>query len=242
MEWMTAPPHALHQVIGIYAEVLAGKSMRWRHGTTSTEIIADLAAARYDGGRGGTGGHADPTANAALRHEPDADDQDETIGQMRHSEELLYELSWTLADHVGANTDCQWTGLHGAKILSSRCLPLLSEDDHTARSIIVDICDTASWLHEKARWIWDASKGEALPVAEQKPLVECRICGTWRKGTIAVAAGRCAECDNFHRNHPDCERTEPIVRRAEYGKGPTPAQMIEARAAGKGKKRKTVTA
>jgi hypothetical protein len=201
-----------------------------------------LKAAAYDGGRGGKGSHSDPTPDAALRHEPDADDGDETIAQMRYSESELHAFTMVLAEHLGADTDtANWTGLHGARMLATRCLSLLDEDDHTARSIVTDITDTAEWLHAKATWIWTAANGEALPVVEQKPIVACRICGTWRTGTIATAAGRCTDCTTFHGNH-GCERTEPIVRRAEYGKGPTPAQMIEARAAGKGKKQRKVSA
>lgn len=251
MEWMTSPPHALHQIIGIYAEVLAGKSMRFRHGATPDEMADALKAAAYDGGRAGKGSHSDPTPDAALRHEPDADDGDETIAQMRYSESELHAFTMVLAEHLEVNTLTDgWTGLHGARMLATRCLSLLDEDDHTARSIVTDITDTAEWLHAKAQWIWTTANGEALPVVEQKRRDPCRICAPYHAPhadparAIPGTGGRCEACATFHGNHPGFDRTEAIWRSNEYGRQATRGQLAEARAAaaaaaaGKGKKRR----
>ena len=118
-----------------------------------------------------------------------------------------------------------------------------SSEGHLEWLIRVQLGESASWLRQKAEAIWVASKGERFQVAEQKPLPVCWVCGPWhvhdksRPKAHPDGGGRCVECANFHSNH-GVERTEAIWKRAQYGKGPTPAQMIEARAAGKSKKRK----
>jgi len=231
VEWLIAPPHALHSVIGIYAEMLAGKSMRFRHGASTTEILQALAA----NGIGGhpKGGHSDPTARAALAREPDADDGNETIRRMRTAETDLVELTYELAGRLGASTATEHRGLHAVSLIAHRCLEHL-DDDPTVASIVSDIADTAAWLHEKALWIWQAAKGEALPVAEQKHIEACRLCGSWRKGTVAVSRGRCEQCTAF-QDHHKCKPTEAIVRRWEAtGTSSTPPGMIlEAKAQGR---------
>lgn len=252
MEWFSTTSHSLHNVIGIYAEVLVGKSMRWRHGATNDAMVDALKAASYDGAGGGKSGHSDPTADQALRHHPDA--IDETIAQMRHAETHLYETALELCHHLDLPTTTgpdgnPWSGLHGAVMLTTRVrahLPAEVDDPHTVGAI-VDLADTAAWLHEKAQWIWTSAKGDALPVAEQKPLDPCRVCGPWHAPharpphAAPGAKGRCQACNVFFGNH-GFDRIEGIWKRAEYGKGPTPAQMIEARAAGKGDKQKAAQA
>lgn len=93
---------------------------------------------------------------------------------------------------------------------------------------------------EEARKALEARPVEPAPV--QKALNDCRICTKYHAPharppkAIPGAGGRCEACDTFHRNHPDCERTEAIWKRHEVGKAATPAQIIEAKSKPKRKK------
>lgn len=246
LDWCAAVPHTVDAVVGIYAEKTRTTQRPLRHGMSNDEILSSLT--NHNGG-GGKGGHSDPTAQAALYGEPDAIDDDGTLAEIRGTIEAIGAHALELDDLCAMSvdepvwrpevTDPTLTGqVRDAVSRLHHCRPLL---DLTAQVhphadwLLHEIAESAGWLHDKTRGIWDQYRGDQLPVVEQKPIVPCRICGDWRTGTIAVAAGRCAECSTFHSNH-QCERTEPIVRRAEYGKGPTPAQMIEARAAKKSKR------
>lgn len=249
LDWCAQVPHTIDNIVGIYAEKTRNTSRPMRHGMTNDEILSSLT--NHSGG-GGKGGHSDPTAQAALYGEPDAIDDDGTVAELRgtiagiaaHALELddLCALSVDEPVWRPPSTDPTLTGqVRDAVSRLHHCRPLLDRtaDVHPhADWLLREIAESAAWLHDKTRGIWDQHRGDQLPVAEQKPIVECRICGDWRTGTIAVAAGRCSDCSTFHGNH-GCERTEGIVRRAEYGKGPTPAQMIEARAAKKSKAKAT---
>lgn len=229
VEWLIAPPHALHSVIGIYAEMLAGKSMRFRHGASSTEILQALAA----NGIGGhaKGGHSDPTARAALAREPEADDGNETIRRMRTAETDLIELTYELAGRLGASTTTSHRGLHAVSLIAHRCLERL-DDDPTVASIVSDIADTAAWLHEKALWIWQAARGEALPVADTSVKRKtCVVCTPLGRDVVPERGDRCARCKDFIRENKGLRPTAKIARWWEdHPRTATPPRLIaEAR-------------
>ncbi len=253
IDWICQPPHTIDQIIGIWSETsTAAPNLPW--GASPAQLAAHLKTMEELASAGS--GHADPTSQAKGPASADLAPIDEQIWQLcaaakdldDHASECAGQPLWSPPGRPVSRTEQlrdATTRVHHARSAG------LDDDGHDCREDRCDapfrdhlvlertIIDNAGWLHLKALGIWHASKGETKPVAEQKAIAECRVCGPWRKGTIAVAAGRCAECDNFHRNHPDCERTEAIVKRAEYGKGPTPGQMAEARAAGKAKGKRT---
>lgn len=230
LDWCCQPPHTIDQVLGIYAEELSRNGRGDGRHMSNDEILSSIVS-RWEVG-GGTSGHSDPTARAALSGTPD--DADETLGSIDAAIGLL-------CDTVNELTHRTITGHARTVRIRNMTTEIhrldLAADDRLELLIRTDLAGTAAWLRTKCEGIWLASKGETLQPAVQKPIDECRICGTWRKDTIALAAGRCAECSSFFGNH-GCERTEGIVKRAEYGKGPTPAQMIEARAKKPNHKRK----
>lgn len=80
LDWFKIP-HTLDQVVGIYAEAtaeLAGTTSRSR---SNSEMVEAIRAQSLAGGHG-KGGHSDPTPAAALRGQPDAVDDDETMGMI----------------------------------------------------------------------------------------------------------------------------------------------------------------
>lgn len=251
LEWF-AIPHTVDQIVGLYSEALAGQTMRYRHGVSNDEM---LEAIRASGSStpGGKGGHSDPTADAALRGEPDAiDDADGTLGAIDACLALLEDAARRL-DHLGADScgRVRWHPPRAADGRQGRLSMVISRLHHAAPTLdaaaqldpdLVDelvrthIAESAAWLHEKATEIWRASRGEAMPVAVQRAIVECSCCSPWRKGTIAQARGLCQQCATFQSHHR-CLPTEAIVRRWDYGKGATPAQVLEAKAASRKRRR-----
>ena len=263
LNWLTTIPHRLGQVVGIYAETIAAQPMRFHHGASLDDILDVLRAGGIGPGRS-KGDHADPTADAALAGHPAAvDGADETLGSIDHAVGMIRDAAFDL-DATTTMLAGQPLRPHGPRRKQTRDEQLMdavaalhhlrpnlepaikadpSSEGHLEWLIRVQLGESASWLRQKAEAIWVASKGERFQVAEQKPLPVCWVCGPWhvhdksRPKAHPDGGGRCVECANFHSNH-GVERTEAIWKRAQYGKGPTPAQMIEARAAGKSKKRK----
>lgn len=251
LEWF-AIPHTVDQIIGLYSEALAGTTMRYRHGVSNDEL---LEAIRASGSStpGGKGGHSDPTADAALRGEPDAiDDTDGTLGAIDACLRTIGDAAREL-DHLGADatTTQRWhppasgygrqgtlavivARLHHAQPTLDAATQL--DPDLVDELVRTHIAESAAWLHEKCTEIWRASRGDAMPVAVQRPIVECSCCSAWRKGAIARTRGLCDQCATFQGHHR-CLPTEAIVRRWDYGKGATPAQVLEAKAAGRKRRR-----
>ncbi|RTL09534.1 MAG: hypothetical protein EKK62_01640 [Acidimicrobiia bacterium] len=246
LEWFKTP-HTIDQVVGLYSEALAGRTMRYRYGVTNGEMVESLKASGTGGSRGCKGDHSDPTPDAALRGQPDAtNDTDRTLTAIDTCLTNLTTNAHHLAHHCNPTTT--WTptpttrqGHIAYTLLHLRTAhPNLTaphtDPTYTDELIRTHIADDAAWLHDKATDIWHTSHGDTQPVATQRAIVECRICGTWRRGTIAVAAGRCQECSNFFRNH-QCEATEAIVRRWAYSPTALPGQILEAKAASRKRKR-----
>lgn len=248
MTWCNTSPHDIDKLIGLYAEKLAGNKPRWTPGTTPEQMLDGMRAADTSAGHG-KGGHADPTANTALRGEPGADDADETIGQIRHSVTLLAAMCDELdcvistAASVEPSTNDDYRTLTGAIVRAEHAkhhlttaLELDREAGAWAHSHVAAICDTATWLREKAGWIWTATHGETMPVAEQRALVPCKCCARWkgRADRYASRKGLCGQCANFQDDNK-CWPTETIVGRWESGRGATPGDIIEAKAARRGK-------
>lgn len=237
VDWLTAVPHTIDQILGIYGEVASREGRVLPSGLTASEL------AQWLGDAPGTSDRSDPVTREAMgtSEDPAVQTVDAAIGQ-------LAGLARDLDDHATAEA-CQppWrpterkgrteilrdstTRLHHARSLGL-------EDHHCEDQMHYvwerAYCETAVWLHGKALGIWKAAKGETHQVAEQKSLAECSCCGRWRKGTIAAVGGRCTECDNFKRN-VGVLPTEPIVRRWDVGKAATPGQIMEAKAPGKRK-------
>jgi len=76
----------------------------------------------------------------------------------------------------------------------------------------------------------------APPAPVQKPLDECRICSSWRTGTLAVSRLRCEQCAAFQGRY-HAKPTEAIVRYWDAtGRNAVPPGMIlEAQATSKRK-------
>ena len=247
IDWCTKPPHTLTQVIGIYAEATADTPRTMGHGLTNDEILASIASRAES--RGQKGSHSDPTPRAALWGHADAvDDTDETLGGLRASAAHVIEAATRISDLcAGVAGEALWrppstwegldvelrtaaTGLH-------RCLPNIAatHDVHDLSFLVrVELLETAVWLHAKAEGIWLASKGETKTAAVQRERAECSHCAGWRRGTMATTKGLCEQCANFQYHHK-CKPTEAVVRRWEVGRGATPGQINEAKAASRKK-------
>ena len=247
LEYCVKIPHTVDQVIGIYAERTANTSRPMRHGMTNDEILSRLTS-RPDSG-GGKGGHSDPTAMAALWGEADATDDDETVNNIRAAVDLCHETATEVGELCGA----PWNpptrpGMTATVALTisrvHRWAPLVEptasqlhgdELAHLDMLVRTALAETARWLHDKARGIWDLHHGDTLPVAVQRTIVACRVHEAWVKYPPNAMAGKdlCSRCLTFQERYR-CEPTEAIVRRWEYGTDATPPGMIiEAKAAGR---------
>lgn len=232
--WCATIPHDLDAIVAIYAQELAHAHRHSGRTMTNDEIMSAIASRNESGG---SGGHSDPTATAALNG---YDDADETIGTIDGALSALTDEINQLGRHFGHPCPPQ----PATRTLHLRSLVVTlhrieahelsgDTDTITARAIT----ETASWLRIKAEGIWRASKGETLLPAVQQTIVECAHCARWRTGTIAGAKGLCLPCRTFQYRE-QCLPTEAIVRRWEYGQGATPGQIHEAKAAAKSRTRK----
>jgi hypothetical protein len=214
------PPHDLEQVLALHRETLPALRGTTAKSRSNDEILADLQRVAGGDGRAPSGTHSDPTMNAALRSSADAPPEDETSTLIRARVAELDRNSSRLSSRAG-----EGDGI--LEQIRDRILhPDLSADYGLARAI----ADDAAWLRLKGAAIWRSSRGERQPAAAQQTVEPCKRCGRWRTGTIAVRVGSCSQCYEFHRNH-GAWPTEAIVRRWDYGRGPTPAQISEAKAA-----------
>lgn len=248
LAWCNTIPHTLDQIIGIYVERLSqqGRPLA-RARLTNDELLG-----RITGGQGGgKGGHSDPTGDAATRGAVDlGDDADETIGQMTAAvadiaatadlldhgcSDALGQDRW----HLTQPTKRQDRIRHAeARILHA--IPLLTTlagNLTDAMRFQVDaIAESALWLRTKAEGIWLDHRGETLPEARQRTLTVCRIHAQFVKDPPLArhgVGGLCDQCDNFKRNH-QAEPTEAIIKRWDWSKAATPAQILEAKARRKG--------
>lgn len=256
LDWFKIP-HTIDQVIGIYAEALGESRPLSRRTLTNEECLRAITA--RIGGR--TGGHADPTAQSALAGEPDAiDDADGTLGAIDACLDQMHHAAQELADLVAhATGTATWRPAtlgperqDRIAVISSQlarlqpnlaaALEATDHHDHIELLARTTLCESATWLRTKAEEIWRASRGDHRPVANRAPghkPDECRHCSRWRKGTIAQPKGLCQQCADFERNHgKGVLPIEAVVRRWEYGRGATPAQVLESKAAAKSKVRK----
>lgn len=243
-------PHTLDQVVGIYAEATAESHGTQARTMTNEEILSSITS-RANGG-GGKGGHSDPTPMAALWGEPDArDDADGTLGMIdadlarivEAADELDRTCSPTPLIAVRARASRQErisravSALHHVRPHLEPAITAGADEARMEYLIRFDLAESAEGLTLKCEEIWRASRGDTRPVAIQRAITECSCCSAWRKGTIATRAGLCDECANFKSNHSALP-IEGIVRRWDYGKGATPALVLEAQAAMKRKSRK----
>jgi hypothetical protein len=250
LDWFKIP-HTIDQVLGIYAESLGEGRPLSKRTLTNDECLRAIAA--RVGGR--TGGHADPTPQQALAGEPDAiDDADGTVGaidacltQMHHAAQELADLvadaSGTAAWRPSTLGPARQDRIAVISSLLARLAPnLATAIEHTDRPGELDelaryaIAESAAWLRTKGEEIWRASRGDHRPVVVQRAIVECRHCAAWRSGTIARVRGLCEQCSKFQGHH-QCLPVEAVVRRWEYGKGATPAQVLESKAASKARRK-----
>ena len=245
--WCVTIPHTIDQVLGIHAERTTPR--RFALGLSNDQILQAMRA--QEGGRTAVE-WSDPTGDAALWGEPDAIDDDETAGTIRGAVATCHETAIEIGHLCGTTSppppDPTLTTRISATITNvHRWAPIvptvqLAPDElaHMDWLIRDVLAETATWLKAKAEGIWLEHKGERLLVAEQKPLVSCRIHVAWVKNPPNAAGpkGLCDRCLKFQERHR-CEPTEPIVRRWEYGCEATPGQIIEAKAAGRKAKHKT---
>ena len=247
-------PHTVDSVIGVYAEATRESTRRLPYGASPTEL-ADVLRSTEGAAGYGKGGHSDPTAHAALMGEPDAVDPDETLPQIDHALGMILTGA-TEADHLctdalgrdrwnpkpselgrqGQVTDAVSRIEHLRPNLETALLAPDVDVAHIDGLVRIDVAETAAWLHTKCVNIWTASRGDHRPAEQSRKLRECACCSTWRKGTIATRGEHCDQCANFKSNH-GCYPIEGIVRRWEYGKGATPALILEAQATAKKAKR-----
>lgn len=237
LAWCVMVPHTVDQCIGLYAEALSAQGPKLRHGMSNDEILQAMRA--RIGGR--ASGHADPTPAAALGHEPDAiDDSDETIRSIEVAIEQLEDFTAHLAELCGVDAKLT-TGTRTDRVqrcemrIRKAATALGDHDDPGLHHLVhVEIGEIAAWLHDKTEAIFLASRGEHQTPAIQRAIAECSCCSSWRTGTIARVKGLCQACATFQYHHKALP-TEAIVRRWDYGKGATPAQVIEAKAVAKGR-------
>lgn len=243
LDWCAAVPHTVDAIIGIHAEKTRDQPRPMRHGMTNDEILSSLTS---HGGGGGKGGHSDPTAQAALHGEPDAVGDDLTLAEVRATIESIgghaHELDDLCCDSVD---EPRWRPPSSGSSLTSQirdatsrlhhARPLLDRtaDVHPhADWLLVEIAESAAWLHEKCAEIWRASRGEAMPVAVQRERLTCEDCA--RHGVQSDVADnsrtRCAKCLRFRREY-HVAPTADIVRSWDAGRQRlTPGMIAEAKA------------
>lgn len=248
--WTAQVPHDLDRLIGIYAEATRESARPMRPGLTNDEILSRLSS-RTDSGRG-KGGHSDPTAMAALWGEGDADDGDETLGQIDHALDGLVRHTQELDDLVSLMMSrsvwrpvCRPGRSEKVRHIVTTIAHLSPDVDSLADShpdwLVRQIHDDATWLHAKATGIWQATKGEYVPVRpEWKPITECANCTRYGiTGTIAVAkvGDLCESCEDFRDKHK-CQPNEAACR--EYDRkgmraNITTTMIAESKAASRAK-------
>ena len=256
LDWFQNP-HTLDQLIGVYAESLTEARPLSRRNLSNEECLRAISA--RGGGRGSE--LPDPTGNTAvqwvLAGEPDAiDDADGTMGAIDACLELMHEAAQELADLVADTTSTpRWlprpagTSRHHRLAVTSELLAALRPNLTTAVATMdadqlaqaeelarIHLAESAAWLRTKGEDIWRASRGDHRPVAVQRAIEECRHCSPWRKGTIAKVRGLCDQCAKF-QSHYQCLPIEGIVRRWEYGRGATPTQVHESKAASRARRK-----
>lgn len=254
LDWFKIP-HTIDQVLGIYAESLGEGRALSKRTLTNDECVEVIKARSYGHGGNVDSAWSDPTYQAVLAGQPDApDDADGTIGaidaclaQMHHGAQELADL---VADACGT---ARWhpvaagTRRQDQLAVTSALLARLAANlgDATERTDQLDemdllarttIAESAAWLRTKGEDIWLASRGDHRPVAVQRTIAECRHCAPWRSGTIARVRGLCEQCAKFQGHH-QCLPVEAVVKRWEYGKGATPAQVLESKAASKARRK-----
>ncbi len=252
LEWFKIP-HTIDQIIGLYSEALAGRTMRYRHGVSNDEMVASQRASATGAGGMTDPAWSDPTGDAVLRGQPDAiDDSDETLGAIDATLALLEDAARRL-DHLGADAcgQVRWHPPQAADERQGRLSVVISrlhhakprldaavrhDEEQSDELVRLHIAEPAAWLPAKGEDIWRASRGDTQPVAIQRAIVECTCCSAWRKGTIAQVRGLCDQCSTFQGHHR-CLPTEAIVRRWDWGKGATPAQVLEAKVASRKRRR-----
>lgn len=255
LDWFRIP-HTVDQVIGVLGEATREQAGTTARSRTNAEMLDSLV--RSASGPQGRGGHSDPTPAAALSGEPGAVEGDETVGMIDASLSDLADSALVL-DHLVSDVlgVARWHPPAAMPTRQSRAAGAVSRLHHLAPGLgaalaamdsgqqhdadgllLTSIADQSEWLHVKCEGIWLAAKGDRRTTASQQPgerPKECQVCSGWRKGTIGSRGGKCDQCANFASNH-GCDPTEAIVRRWEYGKGATPAQIIEAQAEPKRKR------
>lgn len=248
LDWCTQIPHTIDRIIGIYAEATAstGRALPVEHRATNAAIVAAWDSTRA--GRDQLGpGHADPTTTGTSHSTRDDADLASIDAAVALIAEAALDIDHRTSDALGLE---HWCPPASARSRDDRVrdavsrlhhahanVPAAAAIDHDIVELVrIDLADTAEWLHGKALGIWKASKGETKTAAVQRAIVECKRCGSWRKGSIAVRNDACAQCLKFNQHH-HAWPTEAIVRRWEYGQAATPGQILEARATTKRKTR-----
>lgn len=251
LSWCASIPHTVDQVLGIHLERNGGRRMP--HGMTNDAILSRLTSSTNAAGFG-KGGHSDPTADAALAGEAPIDETVETVtaaigtlldvcGDLGDScARALGRSPWrpqaptqTLSDKVRR---C-YAMLHRTAPLLDQAITAMGRDatevDHIAWLCSV-AAETAAWLRTKCEGIWLGSHGDRLPVAVQRPVLECSHCSQWRSGTLAASAGYCGQCARAKSEH-GCLPSEAIVRRWDRGQQASTGEWAEAKAVTRGRRR-----
>ena len=251
LDWFKIP-HTADQIVGLYAEStseLRGTTTRAR---TNDEMVDGIRAATNAAGFG-KGGHSDPTPAAALRGEPDAVDDDETLGvidaALTDLEQAATALDHAVMDAVGkprwhppyrpGRQEQVATAVVRLHHCTSDLTEALERMDSEARRdcddyLLVRVTDQARWLSEKGQAIWQSARGERRTTATQAPgerPKECTCCaGHGITGTLAVTEGLCANCSRFQSDEK-CLPDQRICRAWDRGARSIPnGWKIEAKA------------
>ena len=257
-------PRTVDHIAAIYAEDASKQTgVTFRSNATVDEI---LRAARYrEDMRAGSGGYSDPTGDAAVSGWSDEDGATpkgkaaETLAKLAVVPESIHDHCHELADLVAdllviARTnygphDSRQAHLGSAEATLHWLRPKLEDaiayadsatEAHADWLLREQVCGQAAWLQVKCEHIWQAHRGQERQVAEQKQLNSCANCAKWRTGnTATTTTGLCAICDRFQDNHGVLP-TEACFRWWDHSKGTPPRLVIEAKAAGRTKRRKAI--
>lgn len=255
LRWLTTVPHTIDHCVKLRAQQIAAERTRWAYGTSPTKMAEDITDSAW-----GTGQHADPTGDGfGRRHD---DDAHETMASIRHAADLVRSSAIDAHHHAARLLEVEPRAPHPSHglmatlneaevmliVLRDRIIPNDPDDPDVRSSAITVLADnphmmwllrsavgeTASWLRATCEAAFDAASGPERDAVPGRKPDECSLCGSWRKGTVAVSRGRCEQCTAF-QDHHKCKPTEAIVRRWEAtGTSSTPPGMIlEAKAQGR---------
>ena len=235
----------------------------WTRWAKTLEILADPTArltieqgSTDNTARRSKGDHSDPThaqaaaiIDAGIDSTRQARDLHRTAATIAETASWIratiaaepIQPGWTIRDAIG---DIAWATEipHAAAAWTTEVPELRAEMDHA-----IDHLDRqCRVLVGQCRAILAAAVRERPKVTQPKA-TPCRCHARWLQASgsvqrppTAVRFGLCEECAQFKTRNGGAEPTDAILRRWDYGRGATPAQIAEAKAARRQRRRKAV--